>query len=194
MRQVLASTAAVLTLVCVVPYVRAIRRGTTRPQRTSWLTFALLSVTASVAQFADGAQAGALLGAGAAVGFSSVFVLSIRHGVGGRSGADLIGLCFLVAGVTLWAATDRPAVAVTGVVVAELVAGGLTVRKAASDPGSETLSTWVLDGLAGGLAMLASDPDRRVELLYPLNHLVVNAAVALAIVAGRRRRTPAVAG
>jgi hypothetical protein len=83
-------------------------------------------------------------------------------------------------------------VALVGVIGAEVVAGSLTVRKAALDPGSETMSTWIVDGLAGCVAILACDPARPTELLYPMNHVVLNTAVVVAMMAGRRR--PTVAG
>jgi len=64
----------------------------------------------------------------------------------------------------------------------------LTIRKALSDPGSETLVTWAIDGAAGVLALCAVHRLTLTETLYPAHHAVANGAVVVAIVTARRRR------
>jgi hypothetical protein len=184
-REHLALVSAALTALCVVPYVRDIRRGTTRPQRTSWFVFATLSAVAAVAQLADGGGPGAYLATGAATGFTAVFVASLRTGVGGSSRRDRVVLCIAAVGVAASLLTAAPVVAVVGVISAELVAVGLTVRKGLDDPASETASTWCLDGLAGVVAVAAATGVH--EIAYPVHHTLSNAAVLLAIIVGRRR-------
>lgn len=191
---------ALLTAVCVAPYLRDIYRGTTRPQRVSWFVFATLSVVAAVSQFVDGAKAGAWLSAGSAAGFSLVFLASLRHGVGGTSLRDIISLSVALVGVVVSLVVERPIVAVGAVVAAEVAAVSLTARKAFRDPKSETASTWFLDAMAGIVALLAITERSFSELLYPMHHFLVNAWVLGAIVVGKsaaghlrpdRRRVPA---
>ena len=183
----LAVISATLTAVCVIPYLRDVFRGTTRPQRMSWFTFAAFSVVAAVSQLLAGADAGSWLAAGSAVGFTAVFIVSIRRGVGGRSPADVGALALTVAGVIVALVIERPLVAIGAVVVAELAAVGLTIRKALLDPSSETPSTWALDCLAGGVAIVAVEQVSFVNLVYPVHHTLANAAVLGAIAVGRRR-------
>ena len=189
----LAVIAAGLTLACVVPYLRDVRRGETQPQRASWFVFATLGAVAAVSQALDGSMAGTWLAAGSAVGFGAVFVASIRRGVGGFAARDRIALAVAVVGTTLSVVTARPLMAVVGVVLAELGAVGLTVRKALDDPGSETRSTWIADGLAGLLGIAAVDRLTATALLYPVHHTVANGAVVAAIAIGRRRSGAGVA-
>ncbi len=189
-REHLAIVSAVLTAVCVVPYLRDVHRGTTRPQRASWFVFAAVSVVASVSQLAAGGGAGAWLSAGSAVGFSAVFVVSIRHGVGGWSPVDRVVLVIAIAGVAASVVSNRALVAVVAVVAAEAVAIALTARKAAHDPASETTSTWIVDLLAGVVAIAAVAHVSVVDLLYPIHHTLANAAVLGAIGLGRTRNRP----
>jgi hypothetical protein len=185
--QHLAIASAALTAVCVVPYLRGIRLGNTRPQRTTWFVFATVSVVASVSQLSAGGGAGVWLSAGSAIGFAAVFAASIRGGVGGWSRIDRVVLVIAALGVVASVVVSRPVVAIVAVVLAEIVAVALTVRKAASDPASETMSTWVIDCAAGGVAIAAVDRVSTVELLYPIHHTIANAAVVAAIVCGRWR-------
>lgn len=179
--------AAALTIACVVPYLRDIRRGTTRPQRASWLVFATLAIIAAVSQAVEGARSGALLAGGAAVGFAAVSVASIRHGTGGFARPDRLALVVAACGALLSIAVSRPLVAVGAVVVAELGAVALTVRKALGDPRSETRSTWVMDVAAGILSVVAVHEVSGAELLYPVHHTVANGAVVAALIIARRR-------
>ena len=188
MRAVLAVAAGTMTLLCVVPYIRDIRRGTTVPQRTSWFVFASLSALAAIAQLSTGLLGGGLLALGAAVGFSSIFVLSIRSGVGGSTRADVAALAFGCGGLVLWRTSHSPIVAVLAVVIAEWAAGALTVRKAMRSPATETMSTWVIDGSAGVAALLSAKRLDFNEVIYPIHHILLNGAVVTAITLGRRRR------
>lgn len=192
-REHLAVASAVLTAVCVVPYLRDVVLGRTRPQRTSWFLFAFVSTVAFVSQLAAGGGAGVWLAGGSAVGFSAVFALSIGRGIGGWSPVDAVVLAIAVTGVVASVITGDALVAVVFVVVAELVAIALTVRKAVADPDSETASTWMIDAVAGVLATGAVTRFAATELLYPVHHTVVNAAVLVAIATGRNRRLVALA-
>ena len=150
--------------------------------------FAVVSVVASVSQIAAGSGAGAWLSAGSAVGFSAVFVLSIRHGVGGWSPVDRVVLLITMAGVVASVVANRALIAVMAVVAAEAVAIALTVRKAANDPTSETTSTWIVDLFAGVVAIAAVAHVSVVDLVYPIHHTLANAAVLGAIGLARTRR------
>jgi hypothetical protein len=191
LRQPLAVIAAAMTVACVVPYLRDIRLGTTRPQRASWFVFAALAAVAAVSQAVDGSGAGTWLAAGSALGFGAVFVASIANGVGGFAAADRAALAIAAAGTTLSVVMAQPVLAVLGVVVAELGAVALTVRKSLADPGSETRSTWMTDGVAGMISVVAVEHATAAELLYPVHHTVANGVVVTAIAIGRRRESRA---
>jgi hypothetical protein len=184
-REDLALLSAVLTACCVLPYLRDVHRHTTRPQRTSWLVFAALSIVAAVSQIVAGNSSAAWLAGGSALGFSVVFAVSIRHGEGGRSPRDLAALSIGLIGALLSIVVGRPLIAVVGVIIAEIAAISLTARKAVRDPASETASTWLLDCAAGALAIAAVAQFSLSDLLYPVHHTLVNAWVVVAIGRGR---------
>jgi hypothetical protein len=184
---------AALTAVCVIPYLRDVYRGTTRPQRTSWLVFSVLAVVAAISQGIAETGPGVWLAAGSAVGFTAVFVASIRRGVGGTSALDIAALGVTVVGIVLGFILEQPLVAVGSVIVAELAAVALTARKAIADPASETRSTWLIDCIAGLVAIIAIPELSLAALLYPVHHTLANAGVLTAIIVGRRRRPRVVA-
>ena len=184
-REDLAVLSGLLTIICVIPYLRDIHRGTTRPQRVSWLVFASLAIVATVSQFLEGAYAGAWLTAGAAVGFTLVFLASIRRGIGGATPFDRLSLAIGLVGVVASVIVRQPLVAILAVVLAEVPAVFLTARKALHDPASETTSTWLIDGIAGACALLAVSDTSLPQILYPVHHLLANSCVLVAILVGR---------
>ena len=186
-REQLAIVSACLTAICVVPYLRDVYRGTTRPQRASWFVFCSLAVVAAVSQVVEGAGAGALLATGSAIGFTAVFLASIRRGVGGTSRWDVGALALATIGVVLSVLADEPMIALVAVIVAELAAVALTAHKALRQPHTETLATWMIDCVAGVLAIVAVSEVHVDQLLYPVHHALANAAVVLAIALGRRQ-------
>jgi hypothetical protein len=184
-RHTLATISAALTAVCVLPYLRDIAHGTTRPRRVSWFVFAAVAVVAFVAQGRAGGGAGMWLAGGAAVGFSAVFLASLWRGVGGLAAHDLAVLAVAAVALTL-SLTASGTLAVVAVVVAEWVAIAPTVTKSLRHPDTETASTWAIDMTAGVCAVIAVDRLTAGELLYPINHAVLNAVVVAAIATGRR--------
>src|SRR6478735_2122493 len=136
--------AALLAVIDTVPYVRDILRGTTRPQRATWLIWSVLGVAAFAAQAASGPNWSLVMIGSEACVMVLIFVLAIPHGEGGLRPIDLTMLCLAGLGLVGWAIVDEPVVATMFVVVADAIGLGLMVPKTVRDPQSETLSTFVL--------------------------------------------------
>jgi hypothetical protein len=186
-RLLLAPAAGVLTIVCVIPYLVGTMRGRTKPQRMSWFIFTVMAAEAAASQLAAGASAGAWLTGAAAAGFGAIFVVSLRHGVGGFRPADVATLLVAVAGLVLWRITGNPVTSLVAVVGAELAAIALTVTKAYREPTSETATAWLIDAASGAVALAAVAHWTFRDVLYPLHHTLVNLAVLAAIQLGRHR-------
>jgi len=97
----------------------------------------------------------------------------------------LIGLAG--AGVIGWILAGDPVVALGCVIAADLIAFGLMIPKVHRDPGSETLSTYALASVGGGLAAAAVEQPDLSLLLYPAYYCLANGAAAILI--HRRRVT-----
>jgi hypothetical protein len=178
--------AAVMTMLSVVPYIRDTVRGVTAPQRTSWFVFAGVAAVAAAGQLSDGPTAGGFLALGSAVGFTGVALASVKHGEGGTDRGDMAAMVMLLIGVALWALTDEPLIAVVAAVAVDFPAAVLTLRKAIRNPHSETLSSWVIDGVAGIVTIVAVGEMQIALVLYPVYHVISNSTIAFAVASGRR--------
>jgi hypothetical protein len=177
--------AALVGIADTIPYLRDVRSGSTRPHRGTWLIWSSLAVLVCLSQRADGASWSLLMTAVQVVLTTLIFVLSIRHGVGGLSRGELVVMSLAAAGVVGWMAVDEPLVATACVVAADLLGAGMMAPKTWRDPDSETLSTFALAGLSGALACGAVGAWNPSLLLYPAYFCLVNLAIAVLI---HRRR------
>lgn len=187
MLQVLGLIAGFLSLVMFVPYIRDIFRHTTKPERASWLIWSVLGGIAFFSQLAKGASDSLWLTGVQTLGVFVIFILSIRYGAGGLVKRDIAALIAAGFGLLLWYLTNEAAIALLFVIVIDAIGGWLTVLKSYEDPGSETLSTWVLSGTSGVFAALAVGSVNYILLAYPVYIIAINYAVVIAILAGRRR-------
>lgn len=176
--------AGLVGVVDMLPYVRDTVRRVTRPHRGTWLIWSVLAGVALLTQRADGASWSAVMCGVQLVTNTLVFALAIRLGTGAITLADRLLLALAAAGVAGWLLAGDPLIATGCVVVADLLAVGMMLPKSWRDPGSETLSTFVLASLGGALAAGAAGAG--TVLVYPAYYCLVNGGVALLL--WRRRR------
>jgi len=184
--------AGLVSILDPIPYIRDVRRGLTRPHRGTWLIWSFLGVTAFWANLADGAAWSLAMIGVQALTMSAVFALSLRYGVGGVSRFELALIALAGLGVVGWALSSQAVIATVFVVVADLIGVAMMLPKTWRDPGSETLSTFVLASLAGVLSAFAVGALHPGLLLYPIYFACANGVVAgLIVVRRRERRRPA---
>jgi hypothetical protein len=186
--------AGAVGIVDTVPYVRDTLRGATRPHRGTWLIWGVLAIVVCLSQHADGASWSLIMAGVQAVLTTGIFALSIRHGEGGVTTTETVMIAVASAGVIGWIVAAEPLVATGCVVAADLIGAALMIPKTYRDPESETLVTFALAAVGGGLAAGAVGVVDLSLLLYPVYYCVVNAALALLIhhrrAVGRYREIP----
>lgn len=186
MLPILGVISGVLSVVTYIPYLRDIFRGKTKPERATWLIWSVLSGIAFFAQLAEGATHSLWLVGIQTVGVMVIFLLSIRFGVGGFVRRDIIALIAAAIGLLLWYYTSNAAIALFIAIAVDAIGASLTIIKAYQDPESETMSTWILSGTAGIFGALAVGSWDYVLLAFPVYVVLINYAVALAMMLGKR--------
>ena len=182
--------AALVGVADTIPYVRDIARGSTRPHRGTWLIWGTLATVVFWSQYSDGASWSLLMAGTQALLTALIFVMAIRHGEGCVTAGDMVMIAIAAAGVVGWILADEPLVATACVVVADLIGAALMIPKTWEDPESETLSTFALASVSGGLAVGAVGALDPSLLLYPAYFCLVNGAIA-AVIQRRRAAAPA---
>lgn len=180
--------AALTGMVSFLPYIVDILAGRTRPQRSSWLIWAVVTTLALVSQAAEGATQSLLFSGAQAIVTVAVFGLSIRRGTGSYMNpgdAVAIGVCTFA--VIIWQMTNVPAFALACAIGVNSVAGALTVLKSYRAPETETLMTWVLGVVASAFGVLSVGSFDPILMAYPVYLFCLYLAVATAVLLGRAR-------
>ena len=138
----------VLSLLAYVPYLLDIYSGQTRPLRSSWLIWSTLTSISLLAQIDEGASLSLWFAVAQTVGTISIFLVSIRRGMGGlltRKDGPILAIALV--GVLLWTWTDSAIYALILSIAVSLVAGFAAALKALQHPETETMLKWVISCL-----------------------------------------------
>lgn len=182
--------AACLGTMAFLPYLRDTLAGRTQPQRASWLIWAVLSFVALASQFWEGATTSLWFAAAKVSGTVLICIIAIWKGTGGywdRRDSWVLALAGL--GLVLWAMTETAVYALAISITISFLGGTITIAKAFADPDSETISMWLVSFVAACFAIAAVGGFDPVLMAYPAYLFVLNAAILLAMLAGRARRT-----
>lgn len=171
-----------------IPYIRDILRGKTKPQRTTFFIYAILNTISFSSQLAKGATNSLWLPFVFFIGTLTVFILSIKNGVGGFQKKDFVALFIAAVGLIAWYFTKEAAIALYLVILVDAAGTSLTIEKAYKNPESETIITWVLSSLAGLLALLSVGSLNPVLISFPLFIFFIDGAVVMAVLLGKRRK------
>lgn len=175
-----------LSAVCYVPYIRDIFKGSTKPERATWLIWSVLTTILLFAQLAKGATNSIWLTAVQTLGVIIIFLLSLRFGEGGLQRRDLIALGAATIGLVAWFVTKDATIALWLTILIDFSGGVLTIIKAYQEPETETQSTWIISSIAGLFGALAVGSFSLELLAFPVYVFLVNLAVFLAIRLGLR--------
>jgi hypothetical protein len=176
-------------------YLADVLRRRTRPQRSSWLVWAVIGIAGFGTADAGGAGPGAYAAAVDGIACTATFVLGLlpRYGKPGGRPSDPLLVAVALAGVALWRFGALSGTAASMLIVGiDCVALWPTLREAWRQPQLECLSSWAAD-LAGSSTCVAATSTVSVPALaYPV-YLVAASGAVLAVLVLRRQlsRTPA---
>ena len=186
MLEALGILSGILGFICVFPYIRDILQKKTKPERASWFIWTVLGSIAFFSQLAKGATNSLWLTGVDTAGVAVTFILALRFGEGGLNSRDIKALTAASIGVVLWFFTKEATLALLITILVDASGAILTIIKAHEDPGSETMSMWILSGLSGLAAAFAVGSFNWILLSYPLYIWIANWSVAVAMVLGQK--------
>jgi len=174
-------------LASFIPYIRDIFIGETKPERISWLIWAILGTISLFSQLAKGGSYSLIMTGAQAIGDLLIFILAIKYGLGGFIRRDIIALIGVATGLFLWYLTKEAAIALFVVIFIDAIGAILTVIKSYDRPATETVSSWLFTLLGGILACVAVGSLNFILLIFPLYICLASTAILVAIALGFRR-------
>jgi hypothetical protein len=185
---ILGVTSGVMALGAIIPYIKDILYGTTRPNIFSYVLWALIVGISILAQISSGYSWSVFLLIGDLLGILIVTALCLC-GYGYRKYGKVEMLCTFLAvlAIVSWQATSEPLYAIIFAILADLLTAVPTVIKTYKDPWSEIPYTWFIVATASALGIVSSTIFDLPNLLFPASTLVINGAVAALAFFGRKK-------
>lgn len=179
---------AVLSIYAFWPYIRDILANRTRPERASWLIWAVLSAVSLLSQIYEGAEGSLGFAVAQTAGTVIICGLTFWKTSGLRfQTEDSQVLTATAVGIWLWAEMESAAYSLFVTITMSMLGGVLTMQKAYNDPKSETWSTWAAFFVSGALAVVAIGGDHWLLLVYPLYVMALSGGIILCMGAGQIR-------
>ena len=181
--------AGALSCVAFVPYARDTLRGTTRPQRSTWLIWAILASISFATNIAEGAST-SLSFIGVQVAWTVLIaILAIWRGKGRwLNPGDVRVLSLAAVGLGLWAMTENAGYALLMSISISAIGALVTVTKSFREPHTETWSTWAASFVAAGFGVLSVGQGDWLIMAYPLYLFGLYSVILMALVLGRAHR------
>lgn len=127
-----------------------------------------------------------MLALAAALSNITIFLFSLKFGVGGTSNRDRAALLFGFIGVALWAITRQATFALLFAIFADAIGTALTLEKAYKSPHSENAIAWSMASLASLCGLLAVSSYTFAQTIYPVYALIGGTSLALTTIFRRR--------
>lgn len=160
--------AGITALAALVPYILAILRGETKPNRATWWIWTVVGFMLGASYYSSGANHTIWVPVSYIIAPIIVAILSIKYGVGGWTRFDRY--CLLGAGVSvvLWWMFSSPLVALLINLFIDLMGALPTIRKAYYEPESENFTAWVLNFAANTINLFAIERWTFAIAVYPI--------------------------
>ncbi len=168
------------------PYLRDMLRRKTEPHTYTWLIWTILQVTGVMAMFNSGAGIGALPLTVGAFFCGAIFFLSLKFGSKNITTFDTLCLIGALASIGVYFFLHNAVLAVILITVIDLVGFLPTMRKAYSEPYSETLSMYALFFVSSVFSLVAIGVYSITTTLYPATIMCTN-LICCTILWARRR-------
>ncbi len=177
--------AGALSLLAFIPYIVAILRGQTRPNRATWWIWTATSAVLLASYFFSGAETTIWVPASYFAASFVTALLSIRYGEGGSTPLDRGCLAGAGAGLLAWWWFDSPVVALVMALGVDLAGALPTIRKAWVAPHTEDRLAWALFIAGNTLNLVAVDRWEFAIAIYPIYFFLVSGTIALLVLRPR---------
>lgn len=173
---------SLIALASPIVYAKAIFRGEAKPHRTTRLILLLITSLATASLFAQHNTVAIWLAGVSTLQSILIFILSIKHGMGGWEKKDLLCLFIAVVGIVLWQTTKNPVIALYASIAADFTGMIPALIKTFHLPKTEVWTFYALDTVAAIFSLMAVKNFTIQEFSYPVYILLINFVMVLLIV------------
>jgi len=175
-----------LALLSMVPYIASVLQGKTRPSRISWAIWTLLALVLLVSYEGSGASDTIWLPVAHFFVSLTIFILSLKFGVGGSSLFDWLCASGAALAIATWLTLDSAPIALFICIAVDALGAIPTLRKSYQEPFSEDLRGWSIAAAASALNLaVVADWSPHISL-YPIYSFALTTVVSTTLYCRRK--------
>jgi hypothetical protein len=173
--------AGIIGFLAFVPYILDTLSHKTKPNKATWIIWAVLGLIIAASYWSAGARDTAWTPIGYAIGILAVAALSLKYGEEGWTALDKACLIGAGVGLAVWAITSEPVFAFFLTTAIDAIGGIPTILKAYKKPETESRAAWAMFLIANSLNLLAISEWSLVIALYPVYVFVLSLTMNILI-------------
>lgn len=180
--------AGIVSLVAFIPYILAILRGETKPNRATWWIWVMVGFMTGASYYSSGADNTIWVPVSYIIGPVAIAILSIQYGEGGWTMFDRYCLFGAGASAIFWWLFDSPLVALIINLFIDFMGALPTIRKTYYDPESEDRIAWALFFAGNIVNLFAVEHWAFAIAVYPIYMFFGSGLIAAFIFLRRSRK------
>lgn len=186
MQSVFITISVIISLISPIIYVKEIVGGSARPHRTTRLVLLVTTILTTLSLIAQKDTVAVWLAGVATFQSITIFILSIKYGMGGWAKIDIISLLIALTGIVLWKITSSPQLALFFAVGADIIGMIPTLIKTYKLPKTESWLFFFLDTIGALFNLFAIQTWVLKDYVFPLYIFIINMIMVLLIVIPRK--------
>ncbi len=171
--------AGILSFLAFVLYYISIVRGTTIPNRATWLILTIVGVLVSLSYYSVGAIETMWVPICNVIGTAIAFLLSIKYGESKWSTLDMVCISVSILSVIIWGLTKTAILVLLINIFIDFLGVLPTIKKSYLNPKSESYLPWLVTTISCVLNIFAIQDWRFSIFVYPIYMLVFNGIITL---------------
>lgn len=188
MKEILGIIAVLLGIFGIIPYIRDIFLGKTKPHLYSNVIWAVVTTLAFFGQLSAGGGPGAWTTGVMAIITIYIAILSKKYGTKDVTKLDIIFLIIGLLAIIPWYLSHDPTISVMIATIIDICGFIPTIRKTINAPGSETLITWITNMIRHGIALFALSTLTVATYIYPFSLFIMNIIVVYVIITEKHKQ------
>lgn len=169
--------AGIFSFSAYIFYIFAIVRGTTKPQRATWIIWAVIGLILAFSYKSSGAEDTIWVPMSEGIAPTIIAILSLKYGVGGKDKMDIFCFAASLFSLVLWWLFDSPEIALVTNLAIDFFAALPTIKKTWRKPGEEDRFAWTLTQIGNSFNLFAIDKFTFVIMVYPIYTFFIDGVV-----------------
>lgn len=171
--------AGVLSLLAYISYFVSIIRGTTIPNRATWLILTIVGVLVSLSYYSVGANETMWVPICNTIGAAIAFLLSIKYGESKWFTLDKVCIIISISSVIMWSLTKTAIIVLLINIFIDFLGVLPTIKKSYLNPRSEDYLPWLITTISCIINIFAIQDWKFSIFVYPIYMVVFNGIITV---------------